>query len=259
MAKSVAHKTLNSATQRNPLGRDGRRHWFFVGMATILVAIVAVGFAPSFYLRTYFETGQPGANYQTLPVYLIVHGVVLTLWYLLFLGQTVLVASRRTHLHRSLGVVGAVLAVAVFLASMLVVVRSVDRFSSGGVPSARPPFVVIGDIGILILFALFVAGGIRFRRRPDVHKRLMLLASITIVAPAISRLPGAASLVPTSVVLVQLSLFAALVAYDIVSSRRVHLATVWGVILYVVVAVISIAAGFSEIGRGIVNSLKQVV
>ena len=222
-------------------------------MATILVAIVAVGFAPSFYLRTHFETGHSGTDLGTLPAYLYVHGIVLTLWYLLFWAQTVLVASHRIHVHRYLGVNGAVLAVAVFIASMLVVARSVDRYASGGVPSARPPIAVIGDIGILVLFALFVAGGIRFRRRSDVHKRLMLLASISIVAPAISRLPGAATLGPITVVLVQLSLFAALVAYDIISSRRVHPATVWGLALYVLVAVTSFAVGFSEFGRALVS------
>jgi len=254
MTQSVAHGTPPSPSLSRPHARDRRWRGFFVAMASVLAVIVAVGFAPSFYLKTYIEASPSGAGNQTLPTHVYAHGVVLTLWFLFFLVQTILVASRRVPLHRLLGVVGAVLAAAVFTASILVVVRLAARATARGV-AEQVALIVTGDIGVMILFALFVVAGISFRRRRDVHRRLMLLASISIVAPALARLPGAEALVPISVVVPQLALFAALVAYDIVSSRRLHPTTAWGVGVYLLVAVTCTAIGFSEFGRAFVKSL----
>src|SRR5258708_18056314 len=173
-------------------------------MASILVVIVAVGFAPSFYLRSYLAAAPPASAHQPLPMVVYAHGVVLTLWFLLFLVQTILVASRRVPVHRFLGVVGAALAVAVCTASSFVVIRLAARAVAHGVDSGPVALIVTGDSGLVILFALFVLAAIAFRRRPDVHKRLMLLATISIVAPALSRLPGAEALIPISVVVPQL-------------------------------------------------------
>ena len=80
-----------------------RRSAFFLVASVLMVLIVFLGFLPSFYLRFQFRT-------TPLPIHLIVHGVVMTAWMLLFLAQTVLVATLRSDLHRKLGIAGAVLA-----------------------------------------------------------------------------------------------------------------------------------------------------
>jgi len=232
--------------------RDFHRRGFFVAMAGVLVVIVAVGFAPSFYLRTYLQA--PGAGDRPIPTHVILHGVLLTAWYVLFLVQTILVASRRMAVHRLLGTVGAGVAVAVVTASMLVVVRLASRAVARGVPD-QVALIVTGDTCLLILFGVFVLLGIGYRRHPDVHKRLMLLASITILAPALARWPGAAALVPISVIVPQLGLIAALIVYDLVLRRRLHPATGWGAALYVLAAGASTAIGFSPIGRTLVTAL----
>jgi hypothetical protein len=69
------------------------------------------------------------------------------------------------------------------------------------------------------------------------------------------RLPGAEVLVPISVIVPQPALFAALIAYDIVSRRRVHPVTVWGVALYLVVVGTATLAGFSEFVHAFVKAL----
>jgi hypothetical protein len=213
-------------------------------MASVLLVIVAVGFAKSFYLRNIIHKSHA---VSTLPVYLVLHGIALTSWFLLFLGQTLLIKSGNVRLHRSLGVAGAVLAAIVFALSMLVVVRSVVR---------ETPLVVIGDIVILFLFAILVAGGIWFRQKPDVHKRLMLIASIFIVAPAIARWPGAQSMLPLSVLVPQLLLLAAVILYDVLSRRRVHPATIWGVVLYFVASGVTLTLASSKLGHALIEALK---
>ena len=220
-----------------------RRRWFFVSIAVLLLVIVAVGFARSFYLRNIFQAGHA----TTLPAYIVLHGIILTLWFLLFLCQTLLASSGRVRLHRSLGVAGVVLAAALFGVSMLVVVRSVVRESA---------LVVFGDIALLILFAGLITASVWFRRKPEVHKRLMTVASISIVAPAIARWPGAQAMLPLSVLAPQLSLFGAQVFYDLRSSRRVHPATAWGVALYILAAGVAIPLASSKLGHTLMNALK---
>lgn len=220
------------------------RRWFFILLAVVLLVIVAGGFYRSFYLRNILGVGHARSP---LPAYIVAHGFVLTLWFLFFLGQTLLASSGHVPLHRSLGVAGAALAAVVFALSMLVVVRSVTRES---------PLVVIGDMALLVLFAIMVTASIHFRRKPEVHKRLMTIASISIVAPAIARWPGAQAMLPLSVLVPQLSLFAAQVVYDVKSIRRVNPATAWGVAGYLVASAITIPLASSKLGHTLIESLK---
>jgi O-methyltransferase len=223
--------------------QNGR--WFYVSMASLLLTIVAIGFARSFYLRNTFHPGH--AVTSDIPTYIILHGIVLTLWFLLFLAQTILIRSGHVRLHRLLGSAGACLAVVVFSLSMLVVARSVVRETS---------LVVVGDFALLILFAILFGASMRFRRKPEVHRRLMLVASISNVAPAIARWPGAQKMLPLSVVLPQLLLFAALIIYDLALKRRVHPASAWGVASYIIALGISIPLALTQPGRAFVNALK---
>lgn len=244
MRYSEADQRPAGVTESKPHARRDSRSWFFVCMASILLVIVAVGFAKSFYLRNIIHKSHAVSS---LPVYIVLHGIVLTSWFLLFLGQTSLVAYGSVHLHRAFGVAGAALATVVFALSLLVVVRSVVRETS---------LVVLGDIVILFLFAILVTGGIWFRQKSDVHKRLMLIASISIVAPALARWPGAQSMLPVSVVGPQLLLYGALILYDVLSRGRVHPATVWGVALYVVAVGVTIPLASSNLGHALVEALK---
>jgi hypothetical protein len=244
MPYSEADQRPAGVTEAKPQAHRDTRSWFFVCMASILLLLMAVGFAKSFYLRDIIHRGHP---VSALPGYIVLHGVVLTSWILLFLGQTLLVASGRVRLHRSFGVAGAALAAVVCALSLLVVVRSVVRESS---------LVVLGDIVILFLFAILVAAGIRFRQTPDVHKRLMLIASIIIVGPAIARWPGAQSMLPISAVGPQLLLFVALILYDVLTRRRVQSATVYGVAMYLVALGVTIPLASSKLGHALVEALK---
>jgi len=227
--------------------------WFYVGAALILVAIVVVGFAPSFYFR--YARDLTGATTHPLPTYLILHGVVLSSWYLLYLTQTCLIATKRVEIHRALGLAGAVVAILLLAVSLNVVLRAPARNLAAGASIAQISLMVIGDIAILLLFAALVAFGLLLRRRKEIHKPLMYLASVCIVAPAIARWPGAEAVLPLSVVVPQLSFCAALVVHDMVTMRRVHPATIWGIAAYLLVGGASIPLAFSELGHRLVNAL----
>src|SRR4030095_10394307 len=93
-----------SAAARAVLTNRRREHLFYVGLTSLIVCTVFAGFAPTYFLKSYF--GSP-----PLSPLLHLHGLVFTSWIVLLVAQTTLVAANRTDIHRRLGILGAVIAV----------------------------------------------------------------------------------------------------------------------------------------------------
>jgi hypothetical protein len=245
------------AAEAEAADRGRKWRWFFVSMSLALLAVVVVGFSPTFFLRGYFGTAQLPPGLRTLPAYLWVHGIVLTSWFLLFFAQTVLVASHRTDLHRRLGISGGVLAVAVILVSAFVLIRAIHGPSARGTTDAALPGVIGVAIGDLITFSILVSAGFYFRRQPETHKRLMYLASFGAVGAAIARpLPGADPN-PIYFLAVFLSLLIALPLYDIVCNRRrIHRATGWGLLVGTLIHMVTAIWANGASGGALIRALR---
>jgi hypothetical protein len=153
-------------------------HVFYVGVALVLLALVAAGFTPTFFARDVAALG-PLAS----PV--LAHGIAGTVWLLLFATQVALAAKGRVAWHRRLGPAAAAVA-AVFVASGAVVIANLER-SHGAEPLMWRAPHVFTNAAPLTLFALFVAAGVWQRSRAARHKRLMLLAAVALAPPAIGR------------------------------------------------------------------------
>ena len=205
--------------QANPaIIRRRRERWFYIGMSIALVITVFAGFAPTYYLRPYFNTAP------LMPL-LHLHGFVFTSWLVLFVTQTTLVAAHRTDIHRRLGVAGGVIAV---LMVLLGVTTALVRANQGAtpLPGISPLSFLVVPLADMFVFSILVGTGFYFRRRPDVHKRLMLLATISILAAAIARLPFAIMRAGPPAFFGLTDVFVlACVLYDLVTLRRIHRAT----------------------------------
>ena len=154
-----------------------------------------------------------------------VHGFVFTSWILLFVVQTTLVAAHRTDIHRRLGILGGVIAVLMVLIGFT---TAVIRASQGATPApdvSALSFLVV-PLGDISVFAVLIGAGFYYRRRPDVHKRLMLLATISISAAAIARLPFAIMQAgPPAFFGFTDLLIVICVLYDLITLRRIHRTT----------------------------------
>jgi hypothetical protein len=205
--------------QANPaIIRRRRERWFYIGMSIALVITVFAGFAPTYYLRPYFNTAP------LMPL-LHLHGFVFTSWLVLFVTQTTLVAAHRTDIHRRLGVAGGMIAV---LMVLLGVTTALVRANQGAtpLPGISPLSFLVVPLADMFVFSILVGTGFYFRRRPDVHKRLMLLATISILAAAIARLPFAIMRAGPPAFFGLTDVFVlACVLYDLVTLRRIHRAT----------------------------------
>jgi hypothetical protein len=224
--------------------------FFFVAHVALLV-VVLVGFSPTFFLRPLLRDGP-------LPVVLYVHGAVLTSWFLLTVLQGWLIQTRRLRLHRRIGYAAASYAAVVVVMGVIADARLASQIDS---PAAAEIIVVWGNLFTLMLFTAFVSLAVVFRKRPEAHKRLTLLASMSIVGPAMARFPewpifpggeDAHRLYGIGGLLV---LFGLLIAYDLVVRRRPHPASWIGAvaILASLAAAVFLAvsgAGF-ELLRGV--------
>ncbi len=206
--------------------RRRRERWFYIFMSIAAVITVFAGFSRTYYLRPYFTTAP------LMPL-LHLHGLVFTSWLALFLIQTTLVAAHRTDIHRRLGILGGVIAGLMILIGPT---TAVIRASQGAtpVPGISPLSFLVVPLGDMFVFAILVGAGFYYRRRADVHKRLMLLATISILAAAIARLPFAIMQAGPPVFFGLTDLFVvAVLLYDLITLKRIHRATALAALLIV--------------------------
>ena len=179
----IESRALLSA--RAAAGMTTRRRRFYVALAVLMTALVVVGFWPSYY-------GPLVRGAAQAPVILHVHGVIFMGWMALFIVQVLLAARGRIRAHRALGKVGigygAVLWLVGVVVSFVAPVLHVNRGEWTIDEAATFLPIPLGD---MLLYGSFFAVAVAYRHRPEIHKRLMLLATVAIVFAAAFRLQAA--------------------------------------------------------------------
>jgi hypothetical protein len=230
MATVVAPVTDRKSSERK----------FYSRMALFLVALVLLGFGPSFYLRNVVPA-YPRPN-PTLPPAVILHGSVFTLWMLAIVAQTQLISARKHAVHMQLGKLTVLLALLMIPVMYLTAIWQVARAN-------QPPFTdpltwTVVPLVVIAPFAILVGRGWAKRRASASHKRLMLSAAIiTVMGPAIGRLPLGPPILPifTIQLLLGLAVFAPLFIHDRKLLGEVHPATKFGFAMGVITVGIPLA------------------
>jgi hypothetical protein len=153
----------------------------YPGAALAIAGVMFVGFARNYYLRAWLGT-------RVITFMVHVHGLVMTAWVVLFVTQTLFIANHRVDLHRKLGIFGAVLAAVVLGLGVFTIVHSIERQNAGADLTLCMELFVAFDGLSLLVFAGLVLAGVLYRQRREVHKRLMLIAMISLLPPAYGRL-----------------------------------------------------------------------
>jgi hypothetical protein len=191
------------------------RAYLFIAFA--LAALVVVGFARTYYLRYWFQV-------PPITVLLIVHGFVFTAWFALFVVQAQLISKQNYQTHRKLGIAGAVLAGLIVIVSLATAVASASATRPRGMGLTSPEFVIFPTTAALA-FGGFVAAAIYWRGKPQIHRRLMMLAMISVLGPPTARVMGLLGL-QAHFLLMQTAVTAAFVVAcliaDWVRHRTVH-------------------------------------
>jgi uncharacterized membrane protein HdeD (DUF308 family) len=203
---------------------------FYLGAGIVAVGLAFWGFAHTYYLKFIFATPALSAR-------LHIHGAVMSSWLVLFVAQACLISGRRTDLHRRLGIAGILVAIGVVLVGSTTTIDAAAREVGRHSAQANARVAVLGlELVQMALFAGLVATAIAMRRRPDYHKRLMLLATACMMPSAFSRIPLALTFLVSSNVsiLILFNIFViACGLIDTVRNRRLHPAFGWGGVIVI--------------------------
>ncbi len=224
---SVAAPVENSV--KVPALPAGRRydHVFFSGMAVLILASVFLGFARTYYLAGVFHAALPSRIIH-------IHGAVFSMWILLLITQTSLVAAGRVDIHRRLGIAGFLLACFMIVLGVLAATEALARPNSPSGIDVKTFYII--PMTDMLIFAVLVFFAFRARFNPSAHKRVILVATIGIMIAAISRWPFAmVNRKPLVAALLSYGFLLILVAYDFWSTRKVHRATIWASVFLIFV------------------------
>lgn len=156
-----------------------RTGYFYVWMAGICAAIAFGAFAPTYWLQL------PAATFVGSPL-LHVHAALFSAWTLLLLSQTWLAANGRLEHHKAWGLAGISLASVMVVVGLAVAILRVRDGVAHGYGDAVLSFFILPFSGIA-MFAGFFGAAVANIQRPEVHKRLVLLATIALLEAAMAR------------------------------------------------------------------------
>lgn len=145
-------------------------------MAMVAIAAVTIGFSTTYFIPV------AGGTFAG-PLVAHVHGLLFMAWIAMVLLQPMLIRQRRSDLHRKLGLIALPLAVAMAISGLGVGTFAVSRDLAAGVGDIAYS-QLIGVVAAMIIFVLYVSIAAASRKKPDWHKRMMLLATITVLWPA---------------------------------------------------------------------------
>ena len=222
--------------------RRGKLHpdrVFYPLMCLLVLITVWLGFA-----KTYYAAGLVRADLPNPVIH--AHAVIFSLWLLTLIVQISLVSARKVKVHMAMGLWGFGLAAVMVIIGVVSGINALRRDMSppwSGL-SALTFFVV--PMSTIALFAVIVACSYAMRRRPDYHKRLMMLANVVLLNAAIGRFPDTITpMGPMAQNLILFSFLVVMVAYDLFTLRKVHRATWQGSLLIVVVILASVPIGMT--------------
>ena len=194
-------------------GRSRGSRGYYLALTFLLIAMVIRGFWPS-----YFGLLVRGGVRRPWLIHL--HGAIFSGWMVLLLAQVALVAAGRVRLHRRVGQVGIAYGTLVLGIGLVVsVVAPVWHVHAGEWTVDRAAGFLLAPLGDMALFGGFFLTAIAYRRRPEIHKRLILAATVALAFAAVGRM---AFVSPVVFLLVWLSPLFTAMAFDVFTRRRVH-------------------------------------
>ncbi|MDR2012694.1 MAG: hypothetical protein LBQ20_06590 [Rhodanobacter sp.] len=160
--------------------------FFYSAAAGVNLLFLFIGFSP-FFLHDQGESGRiihPG-----MVIFDVVHGMSMLAWYVLSLVQALLVSSNNRRLHTKLGWVSVALIPLVAISSVIIALRSVGAMPSLIFFQIPYPHFLLLMLTQVSVFLVCSISGVLLRKRPNVHRVLMLTSSLSLLLGATARIP----------------------------------------------------------------------
>ncbi len=229
---------------------------FFTAIALLGIIAILVGFLKTFIIPILSGT-------KTWPMAIYAHTFFVFGWVLLFLTQSLLIQNRNYKTHIFIGRWGAFIALGAAISIIPAALYQVERELKEGLgQTAISP--IVGSLASATMFLSLVTLAIVYRKRPQIHKRLMLLATILLIWPAWFRwrhyFPSVerpeiwfAGVLANSLIIVAF-------IWDWLGNKRIHPALLFGGLFIIAENVIEIvlfdSSGWRIIANTVYNFLK---
>jgi hypothetical protein len=194
-------------------------------MSLLIAAVVVYGFSHTIGDRL-LHPAVPR------PLLLSVHAAVFAGWIVFFIFQSALIRTHNVRLHRRTGWLGVALGAAVPVVGTSTAI-TMERFDITHLHSAFPVSAIIFPFFDMLAFTVPFVLAILWRTRPELHRRLLLLATCALTSAAFTRFPQ--NKLPFVVSYLGVDLLVLLGAVrDKVVDRHVHRVYLLGIPLFVV-------------------------
>ena len=212
-----------------PAPRSARSHLRpYLPVAVLAIVIAIVGFWANYYGRIFTGT-------VTTPPIIQFHAAIFLGWLLLLVTQATLAARGRMALHMKVGKLVFAYGVLVAMVGIVATLAVFEmNLAVGDTAKARSKlFIGVTD---MLTFLPFLAAAWIYRRKPEVHKRLIIVATtILLIAPAhrMSWFLGGPPPPVVPVLLIWLAPIYVGMIYDFVTRRIVHPVYLIGIVAIV--------------------------
>ena len=241
---SLASETPRSAPRRVVRTR------FYVALSAFMVGIVVVGFWPSYF-------GPMLAGNIARPAVIQVHGLVFVGWMALLMAQVILAARGQIQRHRRIGRYGIGYGWLVLVMGLVVgPAAAALHVRAGEWTTDRGAAFLLVTFGDMVLFGACFIAAVAYRTRPEIHKRLMVAATVALLFAAVGRMAFIESQPLAGIVWLS-PLFVGM-AYDWTTRRRVHpvyLITTAGLCLGALRLLVADSEAWLRIGRPLITAL----
>lgn len=148
----------------------------------LLVLATLAGFGPTYY----FKLRSALSEYRAITS---IHAAAMVAWIAVFALQIYFVRSKQIGLHMKLGLAAIGLALFIIIVGYLTAVAAAKFGTAASPPDILPNSFLIVPLGDIILFAVFFAAALFYRKKPAIHKRMMLLTAFNFMPAAVARIP----------------------------------------------------------------------
>ena len=163
-------------------GRAGVRsdsRYFYFQMSLVCMAVAFLGFWPSYWGR------MVAGTLHEAPISHI-HGIVFFGWSLYIVYQSWLGASGQVARHRAIGLIGVSFATAMAIFGVMVSIQVMHELTARG-KGAYGVYLASISLSNITLFAALIVFALMNLRRPEWHKRAMIMAAISILGAPLAR------------------------------------------------------------------------
>jgi hypothetical protein len=209
--------------------RRPRKSPFFTILGLTMLVLAVGGFWPQYFSAV---TGRaPEATTQFWLIHL--HAALFTLWLIMYISQASLIMTGRARVHLRMGPWHAGYGFAIALVGLYAAGFLAGRLGEREKDFEAAAQFVFFPVIDMVYFAGFLAAAVIYRKRPDLHKRAMFVATFSIAVVGLGRLVGRTG-IESAVLWQPLNIAPLLIAlaYDLFVCRRVYTLIAVGLVVH---------------------------